>query len=179
VFASTEIAYDDGIPIATVIGTYLGVRFTPSGQVRVVGAKFYGRPYWETVSMTVYVTGADHKTVLLSIPASISDDGWHTITFSNGPIVSGDFYIAIFQSSKELVLSYDAANNYDRGYWGESLPGLTNPFTYGDMMIRALVESVGVGGVVVPTNSLAVLAPYLAMISLVAVVASVYVMERK
>lgn len=175
VFASTEIAYDDSVPVTTIGMTYLAVRFTPSGQVRVVGARFYAQTI--NVPTTGYITGSDHTTVLLSFPVTFSSIGWNTITISNGPIVSGDFFIALAAGS--VAIYYDAASSHRSYGSAVSLADLTvDPFEIGDLMIRALVDPVSgpvgpVGGFMEPVNKLAVFAPYLALFGMVAVVAVV------
>jgi len=73
----------------------------------------------------------------------------------------------------------DASNDYSRSYVGTTMPSMY-VWTEGDIMIRALVDLVigGVGGVVLPTNTLTILAPYLAMIGLVAT-AAIAVKKRR
>ena len=182
VFAATEIAYDDGTKSHVPSMPYLAVRFTPSGQVRVVGAKFWydgvipGQPV--SGSTTGYVTGADHTTVLLTFPVTLSSPGWYTIPFSNGPIVFEDFYIAI-AAYPELIGS-DALSNSGRSYSSSTTLAalIPIPSEVGDLMIRALVESTSVGGIIAPTNKFLTLAPYLTLIGLIAT-AAVAVKKRR
>lgn len=176
VFASTEIAYDDGTPASALGPACLAVRFTVGFQARVVGIRFYPTV---AVSGTAYVTGPDHVTILTSFPI-VGVAGWQTISIPSPPVVSGDFYVAI-QPAYPGSIAYDAADTYGRSYIGSDLAGLA-PFTGGDWLLRALVDPVSVpavGGIVIPSNNLAVLAPYLTMIALVAIAATIYVKRRR
>ena len=176
VFASTEIAYDDGTPVSALGPACLAVRFTVSFHARVVGIRF--RSPVPTPLATGYVTGPDHVTILTSFPIVTVAGGWQTISIPSPPVVSGDFYVAI-QGAPGL--SYDAADTYGRSYSGSNLASLVS-FTEGDWLLRALVDPVpvsAVGGTVIPSNNLAVLAPYLTMIGLVAIAATIYVKRRR
>ena len=152
----------------------MGVRFTPTGQVRVVGIRVYGG---QVMSGTGYITGADHQTVLSSFPVTLLPGWtWTTIAITNGPTVSGDFFVIV----SGFTVLCDASNDYSRSYVGTTMPSM-NVWTAGDIMIRALVDPVigGVGGVVLPTNSLTVLAPYLALVGLVATLPIAYAVKKR
>ena len=66
-----------------------------------------------------------------------------------------------------LVLASMAASNYP----SEGLAQITTTFTF--------VRSAPVGGVVVPTDKLALLAPYLALAGLAIVISAVLVVKRR
>jgi len=168
VFALTEIAYDSGSASVPAGWPYEAVRFTPSGPVKIIGIKVY--PSCFPISVGGFITGPDHTTVLLSFTISFSSAAWQTLTV-NGPIVSGDFFIAIGQLYVCFIWG-DGTNDYGRSYRGTTLSSLSVYGGDGDLLIRALVEPQGgVGGIVLPTNTYLTLAPYLAVIGLVATVA--------
>lgn len=178
VFAATEIAYDSGSTSVFSNWLYEAVRFTPSGTVRIVGVEVY--PHTYPISVKVFITGADHTTVLQSFTMSFISEAWQTMTISNGPIVSGDFFI-VLELGTIVEIWGDGTNDNSRSYRGNNLPALSVWGNEGDLLIRALVEpaSSAVGGVVLPTNTLAILTPYLALAGLVAVVSAAVNVKRK
>jgi len=178
VFAVTEIAYDDGIAFGywTGAGSYHGVLFSSGGAVRVVGIKFYGAPGAAAPgSFNVYITKPDHLTVLAG-PVSVNAPGgasWVTVPFN--VLVTGDFFgIVQLQGG---YLGRDSSPAAGHSYSGSTMAGMS-PVGLNNM-IRALVEgSGGVGGVVLPTNTLTVLVPYFVVIGLVAT-AAVAIKKRR
>jgi len=183
--ASTEIAYDDGTPVSLAGSIFSGVRFSlPSGVVRaqIRTVRFRWSAYPDT--LIIHITGSDHVTELTTpIPVTTTSaaptfqdvDVW-----ARGIIVTGDFWVVTEMVGTAGNPGLDATSNYPRSFGGISLAALTGQYSSGDLLIRAVLDNVGpVGGVVIPTNRLTVLAPYLAMIGLVAVAATVYVAKRR
>jgi len=184
VFASIEIAYDDGTSIGSVGGVFTGVRFSlPSGvskaQIRTVRFRWAAWPD----NLRIHITGPDHVTELTSpilVTTTSASTGFQDVDVSaRNIIVTGDFWVVLENLGGQGNAVQDAKRDYDRSFTGGSLAGLTTPTFYGDILIRAVIEPVGgVGGVVLPTNTLAVLVPYLAVIGLVAT-ATVAVKKRR
>jgi hypothetical protein len=185
VFASTEIAYDDGTGAILAGNSFSGVRFSlPSGvsraQIRTV--RFAWNAYPDP--LVIHITGPDHVTELtapISVTTTSAAPTFQDVdVFDRGIVVSGDFYVVTERLAQSAGNPYlDSAVNYPRSFGASSLADLTTPYPR-DLLIRVVIESVSpVGGVVLPTNRLTVLAPYLAMLGLVAVAATVYVTKRK
>jgi hypothetical protein len=121
----------------------------------------------------------------------------YKILNSRNIVVSDDFYVII--ESTDYPFGYAIYDNPSSGpatathsFWGPTLNGLTNalawinPPTYADLLIRAEIARSStpsnpyhyVGGEVFAANKLAVISPYLTLISIVAV-AAVLVKRRK
>lgn len=95
-------------------------------------------------------------------------------------MVTGDFWVAVeYLTANSPYLGIDTSSVGGRSYSG--YPGFWNPGVRANLMIRAVIECVGapVGGVVMPTNTLAILSPYLALAGLIAVVSTVVAAKRK
>lgn len=183
VFAVTEIAYDEGPPetgvAAELVGRYLAVRFSlPSGlsSDRLVKARFYKAPGQIGTTVKVHVLGSNELTELTTpfIFDIATAEAWNDASLS--VVVSGDFYIAI-----EYLKDMDPVIGTSGPPQGRSYHGTPGSWSLEDeaLMIRAVLQSPTVGGVVLPVNGLRALAPYLVMIGLVAVAATVYVTKHK
>jgi len=179
VFASTEIAYDDGVGVTGLSSTYGAVRFTAStDSARLVQIKLYAWRAWPGPN-TVYVTESDPTTVITSFPLiSIPAVGWYVMSVPGGGVlVPHEFFIAF--TGPDWQIGADAAGS-GRTYTGGSLATLA-VWNVNDIMLRALVAESGgaVGGIVIPVNTFAVLAPWLAVIGLVGCIGTVVVVAKK
>jgi hypothetical protein len=83
-------------------------------------------------------------------------------------IVTGDFYISLEFGPESIEIAEDSGPTQGRSYDSLTTPPTFVPIS-ANYMIRAEVAQSAVGGYVVPTSALGVLAPYLATITLVAV----------
>lgn len=182
-----EIAYDDGTAEAGVvppIGDQLAVKFSlPSGwpEAKLLVAKYYIHD--QPVKFTVHVYRSDGVTELTS-PFNVTPTttGWFEVDLSAfNIIVTDDFYISIEYPTAVLNpsigLDYSAPDG--RSYYGTA--GSWNPTTTeGDYMIRAVVQSVPVGGVVSQADPSVLLMPYITTsIVLVAAVVGLAVTLKK
>jgi hypothetical protein len=180
VFASTEIAYDDGTFVGSTTANYLGVMFTVTGgaSMKLVQIRFRS-PQATPYTHTVYVTQSDHTTVITSFAITVTTSGWQTVSVPGGGVaVPQDFFVVLGASSVEL--NFDAVNDYDRSYVGATLAGMVG-YTGGDFLLRAYVDPVSgpVGGIMIPVNTLALVAPWLAVVGLVGCIGTVVVVAKK
>jgi len=136
--------------------------------------------------LTVYITGADHVT-LLTNPIATSTSLIHP-AFTNldvsglNIIVSGDFYVAILLSSDPSVaaLASDIGPSSGRSFFGDSLSTMTTPTSGDNFLIRAVIDNgITVGGVVSPVNKLTLVTPYLALAGIVAAVSAVVTVKKR
>jgi len=186
--ASVEVAYDDGVVESSIssisIGYCYAVKFSlPDGctSARLITARVY-KVETEGTLVNIHVLGSDGVTELT--PPFIYDvalnDAWNAIVLTSKDItVAGDFWVAVeYLTVLDPELGFDTSSTAGRSYFGT--PGSWNPFASGNLMIRAVIEcSAPVGGVVMPVNKPLVLASYLALAGLIAVVSAVYVMIRR
>jgi hypothetical protein len=180
--ATIEISYDDGTPergMGNPANQYMAVRFSlPFAPARLVMARFW--PYQIVGDITVHIFDGDGVTPLTSafiFTLSIVGN-WNDAPLNI--VVTGDFYIAVQWIGEYPDIGYDTTPPViGRSYFGT--PGnWGNPVGTLDSMIRAEVDAIGaVGGVVVPVNTLAVLAPWLAVIGLVAIGTLVVVAKKR
>jgi len=189
--ASTELFYDDGTSDQGIAGSpeiekFLAVKFSlPSGcsSARLLSARFYKvAPDSDDTDVIVHILGSDEITELTT-PFTYDiavDNSWNEVDLlGKNIIVTGDFLVAI-----EYLIAWDPSLGYDltsvahRSY--EGTPGLWAISPRGNYMIRAVIEcNAPVGGVVVPTNKLEILTPYLALAGLVAAVSAVVVVKKR
>lgn len=182
--APVELYYDDGTGIGGGPAgfNFNGVKFSlPVGAIsaKILSVRFWWNAY--PTSATVHITGPDHQTELTTpIVVAITAFGWQEVDVSSrNIIVSGDFYVILEKTGAGNTV-FDAVG-VGRSYYGTSLATLTNPFSY-DYLIRATVDPAyarPVGGVVVPTDKLEIMTPYLALAGLVAIVSTVVVAKRR
>ena len=192
--ASTELAYDNGSQQGSYTAGYGAVRFSlPSGAS---GAKLLAVRYYPvdpeganpSGDVTVYITGADHVTLLASplTTTPTSYNAFNSLDVSSlNIVVSGDFFVAIFvpQAIQQWIAS-DSGPGAGRSYGGASLaaldPGFYASFSV-NIMIRAVIDPLNspVGGVVMPTSKLEVVAPYAALAGLLVAVSAVVVVKRR
>jgi len=190
VFAATELAYDDGWSddVQTcVVGAYLAVRFSlPPGwsEAKLMTARFYR--VVPGTNVNVHIFGSDGSTELTTpFTFDMAANGWNDADLSaKNIVVTGDFYVAIeWLVYAEPDIGYDKTSPDGRSYGGFGPPNPWFPFVDGDHMIRAVVEQVlaptPVGGIAVPANKLAILAPYLALVGLVGAVTAAVAIQRK
>ncbi|MEM2942887.1 MAG: hypothetical protein QXT81_05645 [Candidatus Bathyarchaeia archaeon] len=191
--ASIELKHDDGVPEGSEgdkVGEYRAVRFSlPQGwsQALLLRVRYYFMA--DSAWFRVYVLGSDGSTELLIPPLKLdSMVGWLDVDLrSYNIIVTGDFYVAIeFSGDPGMTppqprIGYDTTSPLGPSFQGQ--PGNWKPFDLGrNVMIRAEVEDMTprpVGGIVVPTNKLEILTPYLALAGLVAALSAVVVVRRR
>lgn len=187
-FASAEIFYDTGSFVAWIDVRFVGtvaVRFSlPSGCFSVSGARFYASTGSAGSFMKLHVQSALGVDLAAPITESVSA-GWNTYTLATGGI-SGDFYIAAEYVSAPDVLQVGATGTpiHDRSYWYDAGSGSWVLDTFHDYMIRAEVDPCeapygAVGGFMEPVNTLAVLAPWFAVIGLVGFIGTIVVVVKK
>jgi len=145
--SAEELYYDSGTPYGGTGGAEgytLVVRFTVSDPVSVTAVKFMHGPT-DGYDLGVHIWNQSLEEVYYSeyTGASSPSAAWTTITLpSNSPSLSGDFYVGL-----ELINGYDVGIMQDnngvvgRSYTSFSDNPTQSPYTYGDLMIRAIVES--------------------------------------
>ena len=188
--ASVELAYDDGSwdTVAGGPNDFLTVRFSlPSGMssAKLLTARIYRHDVDPSSTIVeIHVWGSTPGTDLIT-PFNYDlavDNAFNDVDLSGyNVLVSGDFYIAIkylTQYNPSIGLDTNAPIDL-RSYYG--YPAFLTSMTSGDLMIRAVIEvpPAPVGGVVMPTNTLAILAPFAALAGLVAVVSAVVVVKKR
>jgi len=192
VFAATELAYDDGTPDDfnwCSIGVYLAVLFSlPDGwsSARLLEARFYKVEGGGT-DVRIHIFGSDGSTPLT--PAFTFDmdvdNAWNDADLTaKNIVVTGDFYIAVqWMSYKDPKLGEDhsttghsyASIDVSPPDW--KLQGNAENVQY---MIRAIIDPIrAVGGILHSVDKLALLSPYLALISLAGAVTVAVVRRRK
>jgi hypothetical protein len=141
----------------------------------------------DTITLTIRqgtIGGAVLATATRSLTDGFGGDfgEWVSFTLTPSSVTPGSTYVIRLQATKNTFgwISNDLGNPYPDGRaieGGIPLPGQDFTFrTYGP----DAGPTVGaVGGIVLPTNTLTVLAPYLIMIGLAAVAATVYVTKRR
>jgi hypothetical protein len=133
-----EIAYDDGTMETTAsweMGKGFAVRFTPTGQVQVIRARYYLQ---DPRPIEVHVWDADHNDLITPFTATVTQDGWNDVDLSAYNItVSGDFYVGFTHlEDYRPTLGVDTTSSdgrsfeVDGGYWEAQTS---------DYMIRAVV----------------------------------------
>jgi hypothetical protein len=178
VSASTEIAYDDGTAesgLSAEPPIEHAVRFSlPPGwsSAKILIARYFIWSNPATFRVHVYGSGVTDPALTVTPVGT----GWFNVDLSAyNIVVSGDFYISIEYLSTVPSIGRDTTGPVDfRSYSREPPAFLWVVSGSADLMIRAVVDLIGrgaVGGVVVPTNTFTVLAPYLAVIGLVATTA--------
>jgi alpha-tubulin suppressor-like RCC1 family protein len=134
----TEIAYDDGVIETTAsweIGKGFAVRFSPTGRVKVVGARYYLQ---DPRPIEVHVWGVIRQDMITPFTANTTQDGWNDVDLSIYNIaVSGDFYVGFFylenyRPTLGVDTTYPDGRSFevDSGYWEQKIS---------DYMIRAVV----------------------------------------
>jgi hypothetical protein len=141
-----------------------------------LGASVQGTP----ATYRVHILGSDGFTDLFTSPilSATGPHKWVTIDLSSSNIiVAGSFYVAIeWVAGAYPGLAGDSDNP---GHTYAGTPGNLKLVIFSEAMIRASVGLLApVGGVVMPTNTLAITAPYLALAGLIAVVSAVVVVKR-
>jgi hypothetical protein len=182
--ASIELAYDDGIHGGNNLLAFVGVKFSlPSGvsKAQLITVRFgwsNGDP------VIVHITAADHVTELTTPVPTTGGSGLFTDldVSSLGIIASGDFYVILeHPAGTGGNIKTDTQANVGRSFNGLSMAGLTNLYQFENFMIRAVIDvaPAPVGGVVVTTNKLALVTPYLALAGLIVAVSAVVVVKKR
>jgi len=198
-FASTEIMYDNGNNVAGcaltridgILGNTYAVLFSlPAGwsSATLSGAEVW---VWQGFSVVLHVESSPGLDALMpALPITLTGDGWHTYPLTTTKI-TGEFYIAIEDNSGGAgriggASGSDATHSYwgpVAGPWTTQKSCRTEPSRYYPLMIRALVDPVApaapVGGLVIPANTLAIVAPWLAVIGLVGISTIVVVAKKR
>jgi hypothetical protein len=200
-FATVQLYYDNGTSNAAYLAPYGGVRFSlPSGvssaRLTYIRWSFFASV---TLPLTIYVTGPDHKTQLSGSPVVLSGSGnmpagtgcpagWTTChgldVSSYGIIVTGDFFVITYKDTigTPYTPEYDTDTTpkTPRSFYGDSLDLLVNsPDTY-NFLIRVDIDPIApVGGVMMPANLLALVAPWVAVIGLVGCIGVVLMVVKR
>jgi len=188
--APTELAYDDGTAEASdarSMGYVYAVKFSlPSGWVKakILTARYY--VFADPATFNVIIYNGDGSSILFGpLAVTPTSTGWFDVDLSSyNIIVWGDFRVAWqWAVAFDPVIGLDQSGPDGRSYYRTSPSGSWHQFSSQDIMIRAVVEwqdpSRPVGGHVMATNKLEILAPYMALAGLVAVVSAVVVVKRR
>jgi hypothetical protein len=189
----TELTYDDGVD-----ESYDCPEQNQWRAVKFVLSDFGISGSWRLLTARVYRSGREGGNGQLELhilnSAGTGDlpgtspiiftttgSGWNDIDLSaNNIIVSGDFWIAYrwVNPGANPCIAIDQSAASAKSYDGS--PGSWTLYTY-EYMIRAVVDpsAAAVGGVVVPTNSFEILAPYIALVGLVAVISVTFVVKKR
>lgn len=199
-FAQTELYYDDGTSENYVFSMFVGARYAvrfslPSGwsAASVVGVKFYT---WREGSAMVHIYGSLSDGCagvdLQSFSMNFNLNSWNEQTGLTGVTVTGDFCVAAEYTAEnfpQFGLDSIVAPEVDPQTTWISEPGSATwshlvfpsppPYIF---MIRAWVGPAGpapVGGVLMPANTLALVAPWVAVIGLVGCIGTIVVVAKK
>jgi len=134
----TEIAYDDGAVETTdswETGKGFAVRFSPTGQVKVVRARYYLQ---DPRPIAVHFWDANRNDLIAPFTANTTQEGWNDVDLSPYNVtVSGDFYLGFFHlEDYRPTLGVDTSSpdgrsfEVDGAYWEQQSS---------DYMIRAVV----------------------------------------
>jgi hypothetical protein len=184
--ASVELAYDDGAAengLSAEPGIEHAVRFSLQpgwSSAKILIARFFIWSNPDTFRLHIYGSGVTDPALEVN-PAGT---GWSDVDLSSyNIVVSGDFYISIEYLSTSPAIGTDKTGPIDLRTYAREPPGfLWKVSDSTDLMIRAVVDPIGiaaVGGVVVPTNKLEILTPYLALAGLIAAVSAVVVVKKR
>ncbi|MEM4250530.1 MAG: hypothetical protein QW828_01650 [Candidatus Bathyarchaeia archaeon] len=195
-FATTEIAYDNGILGGFGVdwgqgGGQVGVKFqvNPGARLLTIRTAAVGEA---PVSFTVHILAADGVTPLATpFPATVTG---HVGVFGHAAIfesidvagkniiITGTEFFVIFASAGSPARLYLANSAVRSGRSYEKFNTPINPNVPADynIMIRVVVEYPNpVGGVLVPVNKLGLLTPYLGLAGLIMAVSAVVVVKRR
>jgi len=198
-FAAEELSYDDGSAEDTFFvpsaGYCYGNRFVqgesnwPAGwsSVRVLTARFYVNS--EQGSLQVRIRVLDSAKNNLMTPLTLTHPHptvWWDVDLSAYDVVaSGEFYL-VWQQVEMMTAGPggDISGFKSRSYRGASPTTWILDPNQDNFLIRAVVEnatpaSAPVGGVVMPTNTFALVSPWLAVIGLVGCIGTVVVVAKK
>jgi hypothetical protein len=203
--ASTWLFYDDGVPEGGVGGP-LAVKYSlPSGWTKayIYTIKFYihslnptsGPDGPHTFESDFY--DSDGKTKLpypSTIVGPLTSTGWLEIDVTSKNIeVSGDFYVSyVGHIPNPMSVAEDTENRpVDTYYWNSGTGQWTGWGNIVHAFIRVEVSQdppptptptttlEPVSGLVMPTNKLEILTPYIALVGLIIAVSSVYVIKTR
>jgi hypothetical protein len=185
--ASVELAYDDGTAENGWdgdIGIEHAVRFSLKpgwSSAKILIARFFIYSNPDTFRLHIYGSSVTDP----ALDVTPAGTGWFDVDLSSyNIVVSGDFYISIeYVVPSAPAIGMDTTGPIDLRTCSREPPELLWEISESsDLMIRAVVDPVAiaaVGGVVVPTNKLEILTPYLALAGLLAVVSAVVVVKRR
>jgi hypothetical protein len=201
-FAAEELSYDDGSAEDTfwtpVDGYCYANRFVqgesnwPAGwsSVRVLTARFYvnSETAYRQVTVRVLDSAKNDLMTALTLTHPHMTVWWDVDLSAYDVVASGEFYLVWQQVDANTA---GPGGDRDSGFKSRSYRG-GSPNTWildpnrDNFLIRAVVEdatptpaSAPVGGVVIPVNTFAVLAPWLAVIGLVGCIGAVVVVAKK
>jgi hypothetical protein len=192
-FAFTEIAYDDGgaeVGWGLDTGDMYAVLFSLpfAGSAKLLSVRAYVVGCDECGGWLVHVTDSAHVELAAPFmspsPNPTNIPGWLEIPIS-GTVVPTDFYVVLeWVQTTDIGLGVDVDTPnmrsylYEHGTW--TLLDGARPWT---LMIRAYVDPytppAPVGGIVIPVDMIAVLAPWLVVIGLVGCISTVIVIAKK
>ena len=196
-FAATELAYDSGSwfdNYALNVGESLVVRFVLSDfvswpQAKIVRVAIY--VYSGSAAFRVHIRGklgtaCDGLDVTAFDVTPYALQNWNYYDVSGNAIVSGEFCVVaewLTAYDPSIGLALGPPPNFGSGHSYRYQYGLWYHDTGYDDMIRAYVHppSAGgpVGGVVMPVNTLAIVAPWLAVIGLGGCIGTLVVISKK
>jgi hypothetical protein len=187
--ASIWLYYDDG----TSLGNFncaetnrdLAVKFTlPGGgisaQLLTISAfKTASEISGSTGNLIVHVLGSDFSTELASFPFTLDPPGgfFRSVSVPGYVVVPSVFYI-VLSGNPEACIGLDESSSSGHSYYRQG-GGEWTPDT-GELMVRAEVESsAAVGGIVMPTNKLEIVAPFAALAGLIVAVSAVVAFKKR
>jgi len=198
VHAGQWIIYDDNVwtpptdhGVGENAGTYVVERFSPpSSPARLVAVEvwlMYQEP-GQSPPLELYVWDSSFSElagpITVTFPGPFSD--FFTIPLGTSVVVSGDFYVGLQWTQSVVPNSAVGVDTdgppYHRSYLMIIPPNLIpiNPAD-NNLMIRAEIDPIAapVGGVVIPANNFAIVAPWLVIIGLVGCVGTIVVVAKK
>jgi len=184
--ASVELAYDDGTAESGLTAEppiEHAVRFSLQpgwSSAKILIARYFIWSNPDTFRLHIYGSGVTDP----ALDVTPAGTGWFDVDLSSyNIVVSGDFYISIEYLSTIPPIGRDITGPIDLRSYAKEPPGFLWEVTANtDLMIRAVVDPIAfaaVGGVVIPTNKLEILTPYLALAGLVIAVSAVVVVKKR
>jgi len=184
--ASTELKYDDGTAEngwSAEPGIEHAVRFSLQpgrSSAKILIARFFIYSNPDTFRLHIYGSGVTDP----ALDVNPAGTGWFDVDLSSyNIVVSGDFYISIeYLSSQGPAIGMDTTSPIDLRTCSREPPELLWEISESsDLMIRAVVDQVSapVGGIVMPTNKLEIVAPLAALAGLVVAVSAVVAIKKR
>ena len=183
--ASIELAYDDGTAETGWdgdIGIEHAVRFSLKpgwSSAKLLIARFFIYVNPDIFRLHIYGSGVTDPKLDCLPPGT----GWFDVDLSKYNImVSGDFYISIeYLVPSAPTIGVDTTGPIDLRTCSREPPELSWEISERfDLMIRAVVDPAApVGGVVLPTNKLEIVAPFAALAGLVVAVSAVVAVKKR
>jgi len=193
VSASQWIQYETGPPfgaVAVANGVYYGVKFDagmPYARVLTVRVAMICRNNSGCGLFEIYILGSDGQTpwgapFTVNVPWNNNIWKFHDAVVPGVVVVPGVFWIVISDptSPSQIDLCVVLGGGSGHSYFQNPSSFPLTVQSEDDYAIRAEVDPAGpVGGVVIPANKFAIVAPWLVIIGLVGCIGTVVVVAKK